>query len=441
MAPMRASTRRLIALDKRHVWHPFTQMKDWLEEEPLVIAKAKGSTLTDSEGRRYLDGVSSLWVTVHGHNHPAITKAIAAQLRQLDHSTLLGLANIPSIQLARELALAAPAGLSKVFYSDSGSTAMEIALKLAYQYWQNLGFPKRRHFVTFEGAYHGDTIGSVSLGGIGLFHKVYRKLLFPTLQLPAPRPKALEALKTLLKKRGPEIAAVVTEPLIQGAAGMLTAPKGFLKSLRALTKKHGVLLICDEVATGFGRTGRMFACQHEGVSPDLMALAKGLTGGCLPLAATLATQRVYQGFLFPYKDQKTFFHGHTYTGNPIACAAALASLKLFKRERTLARLKPKIRLLKRLLEPLKAHAHVKEVRQLGMMAGIELIKDKRRGTPYAWEEKIGVRVCRMAREHGVILRPLGPVIVLMPPLCVTAAEIKKLVRTVELCINRMDPPL
>jgi adenosylmethionine-8-amino-7-oxononanoate aminotransferase len=441
---MKQRTRDLIAKDKQYVWHPFTQMQDWLgDPEPLVIERAKGNRLIDSEGRSYLDGVSSLWVTVHGHGHPAVDKAIREQLKKLDHSTLLGLASTPSIELAEALAKAAPAGLNKVFYSDSGSTAMEIALKLAYQYWQNLGFKKKRSFVTFSEAYHGDTVGSVSLGGIDLFHKVYKKLLFPTIQLPTPYgsgdPKkgrqALRELEGLLKRRHKEIAAVVLEPLVQGAAGMLLAPKGLLLGARRLTKKYGVLLICDEVATGFGRTGKLFACQHEGVTPDLMAVAKGLSGGVLPLAATLATPSLYSGFLFPYKDQKTFFHGHTYTGNPLACAAALASLKLFKSERTLEKLKPKIRFLKTGLAKFARHPQVKEVRQCGMMVGIELLKDKKRGIPYAWEEKIGVRACRLARDKGVILRPLGPVIVLMPPLSITLRELDTLLKVAWECVD------
>ena len=372
--------------------------------------------------------------------------ALKRQLAKLDHSTLLGLANVPSIELAEALVKVAPKGLSKVFYSDSGSTAMEIALKLAYQYWQNTGQPKKRYFVTFSEAYHGDTIGSVSLGGIGLFHKVYKKLLFPTWQLPTPYgsgkaedgQRALSQLKALLKKRHKKTAALVIEPLMQGAAGMLKAPAGFLKEARRLTKKYDVLLICDEVATGFGRTGKLFACEHEGVSPDLMAIAKGiLSGGILPLAATLASERIYKGFLFPYKDEKTFFHGHTYTGNPLACAAAIENLNIFKREKTLQKLQPKIRYLKSALQRFDKHPHVKEVRQVGMMIGIELVKDKKRQKPYAWQEKIGVQVCAAAREHGVILRPLGPVIVLMPPLSMTIAQLEKLVSVVEICVKQV----
>jgi adenosylmethionine-8-amino-7-oxononanoate transaminase len=438
-------SRFLVAQDKRHVWHPFTQMKDWAAEEPLVIERGKGSMLYDTLGRAYLDGVSSLWVTVHGHNHPAIQRAIRRQLALLDHSTLLGLANVPSIELAAELIRIAPKGLEKVFYSDSGSTAMEIALKIAYQYWQNTGQKAKRRFVTFSEAYHGDTVGSVSLGGIDLFHKVYKKLLFPTIQIPTPYGSgdaakgkaALRALETLLKARHREIAAVVMEPLVQGAAGMLMAPKGFLRQARALTRRHGVLLICDEVATGFGRTGTMFACDQEGVTPDLMAVAKGLSGGTLPLAATLATKRIFDGFSFPYADKKTFFHGHTYTGNPLACAAALENLKVFRRERTIARLRPKIALMERCLKRVAAMPHVKEIRQRGMMVGIELIKDKAARLDYAWEDQIGVKVCAQARERGVILRPLGAVIVLMPPLGISAAQIRRLVAVLEWSLRKV----
>jgi lysine--8-amino-7-oxononanoate aminotransferase len=435
-------TKKLIAKDKRYVWHPFTQMQDWLgDPQPLVIERGEKATLFDSEGKAYLDGVSSLWVNVHGHSHPRLNAALAGQLKKLQHSTLLGLANSPSIELAEALIQVAPKGLTKVFYSDSGSTAMEIACKLAYQFWQNQGqaAAKKTAFVTFSEAYHGDTIGAVSLGGIDLFHKVYKPLLFPTRQIPTPygegRPedgaRAIAALKKLLEKDAGKIAAIVMEPLMQGAAGMLMAPSGLLAQVRKLCDKHDVLLICDEVATGFGRTGRLFACQHEGVTPDLMAVAKGISGGYLPLAATLATERIYQGFLAPYKDQKTFFHGHTYTGNPLACAVALESLKLFKRERTLERLTPKILYLDSKWPELMERPYVGSIRQVGLMVGIELMRDKARKTPYAYEEQIGVRVCRRARDFGVILRPLGPVIVLMPPLCISLTELEFLYNVVK----------
>jgi adenosylmethionine-8-amino-7-oxononanoate aminotransferase len=449
-----ARTKNLIAQDKQYVWHPFTQMRDWLSDpEPLVITRGQGATLFDSDGHAYLDAVSSLWVTVHGHGHPRLAQALARQMAQLDHSTLLGLANEPSIALARALVQAAPKGpstgsgqaLAKVFYSDSGSTAMEIALKIAYQFWQNQGgaAAKRQNFITFSEAYHGDTIGSVSLGGIDLFHQVYKPLLFPTLQVATPYgsgdptegARALAQVEALLRKKRGQIAGLVAEPLMQGAAGMLKAPAGLLKGLRKLADKYDVLLIVDEVATGFGRTGRLFACEHEGVTPDLMAVAKGITGGTLPLAATLATERVFKGFLFPYADQKTFFHGHTYTGNPLACAVALESLKLFKTERSLAKLQPKIEFLKKKLPVLLERPHVGEIRQAGFMVGIELMKDKAKRTPYAYDEAIGAKVCRRARDYGVILRPLGPVIVLMPPLCTSITELDFLLKVVEASVK------
>jgi adenosylmethionine---8-amino-7-oxononanoate aminotransferase len=441
-----ARTRRLIAQDKAFVWHPFTQMRDWLADpEPLVIAQGRGATLFDSEGRPYLDAVSSLWVTVHGHGHPRLKAALARQMDKLDHSTLLGLANEPSIELAAALAKAAPKGLEKVFYSDSGSTAMEIALKIAFQYWQNQGgaAAKKQGFITLSQSYHGDTLGSVSLGGISLFHKIYRPLLFKTLQVPSPYgagdPKdgarALADIESLLRKKADRVAALVVEPLMQGAAGMLKAPPGFLKGLRRLCDRYDTLLVADEVATGFGRTGSLFACEQEGVSPDLMAVAKGLTGGVLPLAATLATRRVYKGFLFPYADQKTFFHGHTYTGNPLACAVALESLKLFKTEHTLRKLQPKIRQLTQGLAGLLELPHVGEVRQVGFMAGIELMRDKAKRTPYRYDEAVGAKVCRRARAYGVILRPLGDVIVLMPPLCTSPTELDFLLKVVEASVK------
>ncbi len=443
--PANAKAKQLALSDQRKIWHPFTPIKDWLAEAPLVIRQAQGSYLFDSRGRAYFDGVSSLWVTTHGHSHPTITRAIQRQAARLDHSTLLGLANEPSIALARELLKIAPKGLSKVFYSDNGSTAVEIALKMAYQYFQNIGQPQKKAFITFKEAYHGDTIGSVSLGGMDLFHKIYKPLLFKTIRQaspygsgdPALSKLALSRLASLLKKRHRKIAAVVLEPLVQGAAGMLLAPSGFLKGVRQLTRRYGVLLICDEVATGFGRTGKMWACDHERVSPDLLACAKGLSGGTLPLAATLTTNKIFNGFKFDYESQKTFFHGHTYTGNPIACAAALANIRLFKTERTLARMQPKIRALTQALKPLQGHPHIKEIRQKGLMLGIELIKDKARGQAYAYGAKIGARVCQLARAYGVILRPLGPVIVLMPPYSATQAELLFLVKVVHACVNRV----
>jgi adenosylmethionine-8-amino-7-oxononanoate aminotransferase len=409
----------LAADDRRYLWHPFTQQRGWEQEDPLVIADADGCWLVDHHGRRYVDGVSSLWCTVHGHRHPVLDLAIKDQLDRVAHSTMLGLTHEPAIELARRLVEIAPPGLARVFYSDSGSTAAEIALKMAFQYWQQRGGDdaRRTRFVALRDAYHGDTIGSVSVGGIDLFHSMYRPLLFGTLKA---EPGDAGHMERLLAEHGHEVAAVIVEPLVQGAAGMLVHPPGYLRAVRELCDRHGVLLICDEVATGFGRTGRMFACEHEDVAPDLMCLAKGITGGYMPLAATLATERIYEGFLGEYEDFRTFFHGHTYTGNPLACAAALANLRLFEQERTLEQLQPKIELLGTLLEPVAAQPAVAEVRRRGFMVGIELD-----GFPV--EARMGHQVTLEARRRGAVIRPLGDVIVLMPPLGIRADELRRLV--------------
>ncbi len=409
--------------DKAYLWHPFTQMKDWERQEPLIIDSARGVYLTDVDGNHYIDGVSSLWVNVHGHCHPVIDAAIKHQVDKLSHSTLLGLSNTPAVELSKQLVAIAPKGLKKVFYSDNGSTSVEIAIKMAYQYWQNIGQTKKTGLVHLANSYHGDTLGSVSIGGINLFHQVYRGLIFKTQALKGHGWEAVDELEQLLKARHQHIAALVVEPLVQGAAGMLMWPKGTLKRMRQLTAKYKVLLIVDEVATGFGRTGKMFACQHEGVGPDLMCIAKGITGGYLPLAATLTTQKIYDGFVFDYAQQKTFFHGHTYTGNPLACAAALANLAIFKKERTLAKLAPKIKYLAKQLKMFYNLPSVGELRQCGFMVGIEVFKDAKRKMAYPWQAKMGVKVCQAARKYGVILRPLGNVIVLMPPLSITTDEL------------------
>jgi adenosylmethionine-8-amino-7-oxononanoate aminotransferase len=403
--------------DRRYLWHPFTQMRDWVAADPLIIARAEGSELIDTDGRRYLDGVSSLWVNVHGHRRAELDDAVRAQLDKVAHSTLLGLGNVPSIELAERLIQVAPPGLARVFYSDSGSTAVEIALKIAFQYQKQRGRPEKQKFLALTEAYHGDTVGAVSVGGIDLFHQIFHPLLFHVLRV-AP---SIDALAQMLATHGHELAALIIEPLVQGAAGMLMQPPGFLRAARELCTRHDVLLICDEVATGFGRTGTMFACEQESISPDLLCLAKGISGGYLPLAATLATEQVYAAFLGEYERQLTFFHGHTYTGNPLACAAGIASLELFARDRVLERLQPKIaRLHARLDEQLAPLPHTVEIRRRGMMVGVEL-------GPYAYEAAIGARVCQDLRKRGVILRPLGNVIVMMPPLSIEEAQIDRLV--------------
>jgi adenosylmethionine-8-amino-7-oxononanoate aminotransferase len=403
-------------LDKQYVWHPFTQMKGWIENDQIIIERGDGVYLYDSEGNKYLDGVSSLWVTVHGHRKKEIDQAIEKQLKKIAHSTLLGLANAPSNQLANKLVEITPKGLDKVFYSDNGSTAVEIALKIAFQYWQNLKSSKsKKKFLTLVNAYHGDTIGSVSVGGIDLFHRIYKPLLFKAYKV---RPD-LNEVEKIMKAHHHEIAAMIVEPLIQAAAGMLLQPKGFLKGIRKLCTKYNILLICDEVATGFGRTGKMFACEHEGISPDIMCLAKGITGGYLPIAATLTTQKIFDAFLGKYEEMKAFFHGHTYTGNPLGCAAALANLEVFRREKTIKNLQKKIKLLKDQIKRFENLEHVGEIRQCGFMVGIELVN-------FSYADRIGHKVILEARKRGAILRPLGNVIVLMPPLGISNSELKRL---------------
>ncbi len=428
---------QLLALDRRHLWHPFTQMQVWPDDDPLIIAAAEGNYLVDDRGQRYLDGVSSLWVNVHGHRHPVIDNAIRAQLGRVAHSTLLGLTSEPAITLAARLAHVAPPGLSRVFYSDSGSTAVEIAVKMAYQYWRQRGRPEKQRFVALAEAYHGDTVGSVSIGGMELFHERFRDLLFPVERIPTPYAYrwqgdgdcgawCLAQAEKLFAQKNHTLAALVIEPLVQGAAGMLMQPPGFLARLAALCNKHDVLLICDEVATGFGRTGTLFAVEQENVRPDFLCLAKGITGGYLPLAATLTTDAVYEAFLGTVADKRTFFHGHTYTGNPLACAAANANLDVFEQERTLERIQPIIATLARQLRSVEAMPHVGEVRQRGLMVGIELVRDRKTKAEYAYGDRLGHRVCLALRKRGILLRPLGNVIVLMPPLSLTSDEAKTL---------------
>jgi adenosylmethionine---8-amino-7-oxononanoate aminotransferase len=418
-------------------------MQEWEQEKPLIIEKGKGSYLIDTDGKKYLDGTSSIWVNLHGHRHPTLDRATKKQLDKVAHSTLLGLSNPPAIQLARALIRIAPKGLTRVFYSDNGSTAVEVALKMAVQYWQQRrpeAGPKHT-FLHLKLAYHGDTIGAVSVGNIKLFHSRFTSLLFPTVEADPPycyrcplrliypscQMACLDPIEQIIKERHRELAGFIIEPLVQAAAGMITSPPGYLKRVRELCTRYHVLLIADEVATGFGRTGKMFACQHEGVTPDLMAISKGLTGGYMPLAATLTTEEIYKGFLGTYEDFKTFFHGHSYTGNPLGCAVALANLGVFQREKTLARLQPKIKTMARLLQPLWQLPHVGDIRQRGFMAAIELVEDKKTRKPYPLKARVGHRVCGIARQRGLLLRPLGNIIVLIPPLSTSHDEIMRMV--------------
>ncbi|MCX6356478.1 MAG: adenosylmethionine--8-amino-7-oxononanoate transaminase [Candidatus Aureabacteria bacterium] len=437
--------------DLRCLWHPFTQMRDWEQERPVVIRSARGCMLEDTEGRRYIDGVASLWVNVHGHRRPEIDRAIRAQLGRVAHSTLLGVSSESAIKLAGALIRIAPPGLTRVFYSDDGSTAVEVALKMAFQYWRQKGgrYRRRTKFIRLLNAYHGDTLGAVSVGGIELFHTLYRPLLFPAIDGPSfycyrcefggdpgrCGRECLAALDLVMRRHRDELAALIVEPLVQVAGGMLVAPPGHLKAVAALCRRHGILMIADEVAVGFGRTGRIFACEHEGVTPDLLVLAKGITGGYLPLAATLATEKIYRGFLAPFGAKRTFFHGHSYSGNALACAAALASLNIFRDTGVLERLQPKIRLLARLLRPFRDLPHVGDVRQCGFMAGIELVKSKRSKAPYPYAARIGHRVCMRARRYGLMIRPLGDVLVIMPPLAIPATMLRRMLGIMHRCVR------
>ncbi len=445
---------QLAQWDKKYIWHPFTQMQDYMDMDPLIIEKGEGCYLFDVEGNRYIDGVSSLWVLVHGHGKRELVEAIKKQAETLCHSTLLGIANVPSTVLAKMLIDIVPRGLSKVFYSDNGSTSVEIALKMAYQYWQQKGEKKRKRFISFTNGYHGDTIGAVSVGGIDLFHKVYRPLLFNAYKSPAPYcyrcPLKLEKTSCgmacigrfaeLVRKHKDEVCAVVIEPIVQGAAGMIVQPRGFLSAIRNIAKENGLLLIADEVATGFGRTGRMFACETEDIEPDFLCLAKGITGGYLPLAATVTTDQVFEGFLGRFDAFRTFFHGHTYTGNPLACSVAIENLRLYENEHTLDTLQGKIALLGRELEKFHGLSHVGEVRRAGFMVGIELVKSKKTKRMFQPKEKIGQRVIGEARKRGVVIRPLGDVIVLMPPLAIEEHTLQELINVTYESIKAVTGP-
>jgi adenosylmethionine-8-amino-7-oxononanoate aminotransferase len=439
---MQPSREQLERWDREHVWHPFTPMTAYAAERPLIIGRAEGCFLIDLDGRRYLDGVSSLWCNVHGHRVAEIDAAIRDQLDAVAHSTLLGASNVPAIRLARRLVELAPPGLNHVFFSDDGATAVEVALKMAFQYWRQCPQPRpqKTQFLALQGAYHGDTLGDVSVGDLARFHHLFAPLLFPTLRAPNPHcyrcPLGLERascamecadeLARLVREHADTLAAVVIEPLVQGAAGMITAPEGYLRRVREVTRECGVLLIADEVAVGFGRTGTMFACEQEGVVPDFLCLAKGLTGGYLPLAATLTTDEVYDAFLGPPEAGRTFYHGHTYTGNPLGAAAALASLDLLEAPAGLPALPAKVERLGQHLDRLRNLPVVGNVRQRGLMAGVELVEDRATKRPFPPERRVGAHVCRLCREQGVLLRPLGDVVVVMPPLAIDLSLLDRL---------------
>ena len=477
----------LAKFDLAHVWHPFTQMRDWLAREPIVIAEGEGAVIRDIRGREFLDANSSIWTNLHGHNHPKINSAIQGQLRKIAHSSALGLANEPASLLASKLvaaanprsALCAPR-LNKVFFSDDGSTALEVALKLAYEFTRRTKKIKNPKFLSLQGAYHGDTVGAVSLGHIDLFHKAYAGLLFKTDKVMAPycyrcpfnraKPERADAREyrkcnwecasqaeqrfAAQKKKGNPYAAFVLEPAMQGAAGMIPQPETWLKRVSQIARGHGALLIADEVMTGFGRTGavaadvrrltskrkdelepphvgyhkgNLFACQRENVQPDFLCLAKGLTGGYLPMAATLTTQNIFDAFLGEYLEFKTFFHGHSYTGNQLGAAASLASLEILQSGKSIRARQILETVLREELKSLWQLPNVGDIRQVGLIAGVELVRDWRTRQPIALRERAGIRVCEAMARRGVLTRPVGNVIVLMPPYCTTRAQLLKMV--------------
>ena len=450
------SRQQLERWDDDYVWHPFTPHTVYREDEPVTVVEGDGHYLIDVDGNRLLDGVSSIWCNPFGHQREEIDRAIEEQLGRIAHSTLLGNANDKSILLAKRLVELAPGDLSKVFYSDDGSTSMEIAMKMAIQYWQQRddgAESQRTQFLAFANQYNGDTVGSVSLGGIDLFHSRFGPLLFEVHRAPSPhffeRPDGqtrqeavdafVEGFDEAFREHADELAAVVIEPLMQGAGGMITFPEGFLSHVRQVTREQGVLMIVDEVAMGMGRTGKMFACEHEDVVPDIMAIAKMLTGGYLPLAATLTREHIYEAFLGRPEEGKTFFHGHTYTGNALGCAAALATLDIFEEDEVLDELPGKADYFAEALQSLDQLPWVGEVRQRGMAVGVELVADPETRRGFDDADRVGKKVCKKAKEKGVFLRPLGDVIVLMPPLSIEPDEIDTLVDAVAYGITEIAP--
>ena len=431
------SKSKIKSYDLDYLWHPFTQMKEYGEDEPLVIEGSDGVYLIDSEGKRYIDGVSSLWVNIHGHKVKKIDAAIKKQIDKISHSTLLGVTNPPASILAKKLIDIAPKGLKKVFYSGDGASAVEVALKMAFQYWLLKDKPAKQKFVCLKDGYHGDTLGAVSVGGIDLFHSTYKPLLFESFQISSydSSDETIKELEDLLSRKSDEIAALIIEPYVQTAGGIKVARKGYLIDVRRICDKYNILLLVDEVATGFGRTGEMFACNHDGITPDILILGKGLTSGYLPLSATITTQDIFDTFLGDYDELRTFFHGHSYSGNPLSCATAIANLEIFDEEKTISTIKASIRILDDQLKEFKGLKHVSDIRSKGLMAGIDLQKDPKKNIPYQLNERIGKKVCDMARYEGVLIRPLGDTIVIMPPVSIKEKELKKLTKSIYKCIK------
>jgi lysine---8-amino-7-oxononanoate aminotransferase len=416
-----------------NLWLPFTQMQSFKQTEPVIITKGEGVYLYDTQGKRYLDGYASMWLNIHGHNHPVLNQAIAQQLNSIAHSTLLGSANIPAIELADKLVAITHPHLTKVFYSDSGATSIEVALKMAYQACHNNKQTRKKYFIRAEMGYHGDTLGAVSVSGIERFHQIYAPLLFETLVIPYPttqdKNRSLEILQKLLESHAGEIIGLIIEPMVQGTGGMRVMAPGALKAIEQLLHPHGIYLILDEVATAWGRTGALFGYELENVQPDILCLAKGLTGGYLPLAATIASEEIYQAFEGEYAELKTFFHGHSYTGNQLGCAVALANINLIQQNNLPQHVKNTSEQLQPLLTKISSLSCVREIRQLGYFIGIEIQRPQDK-TDYPWEEAIGVKICEQAQHLGLLTRPIANVVTLMPPLCATVEEVSAMLEII-----------
>ena len=439
--------------DMKYVWHPYTQMKDLRKVPPILIASAKGVKLYTDDGVMYYDTISSWWCNVHGHNHPKIKKAIRNEMDSLDHILFAGMTHKPAIRLAEKIVSLTPDNLTKVFFSDNGSTAVEVALKMSFQYWQNIGVKEKNKFVSLDMGYHGDTIGAMSVSGVALFNKIFSPLFFPSFKAPSPycyrcpvkKEKSscnidcIKPLEMLLKKRSAEIAGIILEPMIMAAAGMIVYPKEYLIKAAELAKKNNIHLILDEVATGFGRTGKMFALEYAAVKPDFLCLSKGLTSGYLPLAVTLTTDKIYKAFYADHKEKKTFYHGHTFTANPIGCSAALASLEIFEQEGILERVKNIMPFFHSRMEEFKGLPLVGDVRYLGLIGAIELVKNKDTKESFSFEDRIGFKVYQMGLKEHLILRPLGNVIYLFLPLCITKRDLDKILKRVYAIIKALPP--
>ena len=425
--------------DLRHLWHPCTQMKDHERFPPVPVRRGQGVWLEDFEGHRFIDAISSWWVNLFGHAHPQINAALREQMETLEHVILAGFTHAPAVELAERLARITPAGLNRCFFADNGSSAIEVALKMSFHYWQNRGQGQKTRFITLENSYHGETLGALAVGNVELYKDTYAPLLMPTLTAPSPDSwhraegesaeafalRRLEDMRALLEAHAHETAAVIVEPLVQCAGNMRMYHPAYLTGLRQLCDRHEVHLIADEIAVGFGRTGSLFACEQAGISPDFLCLSKGLTGGYLPLSAVLTTDMVYEAFYDDYTRLTAFLHSHSYTGNPLACRAALATLDLFEQQPVLETNRELARHMARLAAPLAEHPHVAEVRQQGMILAVELVADKARRLHHDWRERRGLRIHRKALEMGVLLRPLGPVAYVMPPYVITPEELEQ----------------